>query len=148
MITEEMKEQLIAAGLTKQQANSILTEAVVSYLVNADEKTLVQEAQRQVHEMSDIVKSLRKEYFTLKEKIDAVAGFLLDIAQAQEEGGILTDDKAKNAATLYAALLKMNERAGARGKDSVENAGYVTYAYLGGQARRDIHYEKTRDYDD
>ena len=39
---------------------------------------------------------------------------------------------------MYAALLAMNERAGADPENSVKNAGYVMYAYLGGQARRDI----------
>lgn len=39
----------------------------------------------------------------------------------------------------------MNERAGAKGADAVNNAGYVTYTYLGGQAKRDIHYDKPRD---
>ena len=41
---------------------------------------------------------------------------------------------------LYAALLTMGEKAGADAEDAVRNAGYVVYAYLGGQARRDITY--------
>ena len=147
-MTEDMKEKLMAIGLTKQQASSATAEAVVNFLMNADEKTLIQEARLQVKEMSDIVISLRKEYLVLKEKVETVAGVLLAIAEAQEEHGAFTDEKAKNAVALYAALLNMNERAGAKGEASVNNAGYVTYAYLGGQARRDIHYDKSRDYDD
>lgn len=140
MLSEKMKEQLMDMGLSKQQANSLTAEVVVDSFMNADEKTLLVEAQRQVQEMSDIVKDLRCESLRLVEKIDTAAGFLVDIAQAQEEHGILTDDKAKNAVALYAALLKMNERAGVRGMDSVESAGYITYAYLGGQAKREISY--------
>lgn len=34
----------------------------------------------------------------------------------------------------------MNEKAGADPNDSVKNAGYVLYAYLGGQAKREITY--------
>ena len=147
-MTEDMKEKLMAIGLTKQQASSATAEAVVHFLMNADEKTLIQEARLQVKEMSDIVISLRKEYLILKEKVETVAGALLAIVEAQEEHGAFTDEKAKNAVALYAALLNMNERAGAKGEASVNNAGYVTYAYLGGQARRDIHYDKSRDYDD
>ena len=147
-ISKELKEQLMAFGLNKQQVNSSTAKAVAEFLMNADEKTLIQEAQRQVTEMSSIVKSLRSEYQLLKGKIDTVAGFLLDIAKAQEEHGILTDDRAKNTVALYAALLNMNERAGAKGNDSVSNAGYVTYAYLGGQAKRDIRYNNPRDCDD
>ena len=144
-ISEEMKKQLMAAGLNKQQANSSTAKAVVEFLMNADEKTLIQEAQRQVNEMQFLVSSLRREYRELKEKIDTVAGTLLDIAKAQEEHGALTDDRAKNTITLYAAILEMNERKGAKGNESIENASYITYAYLGGQARRDIHYDKPRD---
>ena len=144
-ITEELKEQMMAAGLMKQQANSSTARAVVEFLMNADEKTLIQEAQRQVNEMKYLVSSLRREYQELKEKIDTVAGTLLDIAKAQEEHGALTDERAKNTITLYAAILEMNERKGAKGNESIENASYITYAYLGGQARRDIHYDKPRD---
>jgi hypothetical protein len=34
----------------------------------------------------------------------------------------------------------MNEHAGADANDSVRNTGYVVYAYLGGQAKREITY--------
>ena len=147
MISEEMKNKLMAIGLSKQQATSATAEAVINFCMNDDEKTLILEARRQVEEMSYIVKSLRQEYSTLKQRFDDLAGFLLDIVKAQQEHGGFTDERAKNTVALYAALLAMNERAGAKGKDSVENAGYVTYAYLGGQARRDIHYDKSRDDD-
>ena len=147
-ITDELKEQLMAAGLNKQQVNSSTAKAVVDFLMNADEKILLQEAQRQVNEMKSLVISLRREYSELKKEIESVAGTLLDLAKAQEEHGALTDEKARNAIVMYATLLKMNERAGAKGSDSVETAGYVTYAYLGGQAKRDIHYEKVRDNED
>ena len=141
MISEQMKDKLIAIGLSKQQATSATAEAVVNFLMNEDEKTLLQEARFQVQEMSNIVATLRHDYETIDYNFQKLAGFLRDIVNAQEEHGYLTDEKAKNAVALYAAILNMNERAGARGADSVDNAGYVTYAYLGGQARRDIHYD-------
>lgn len=141
MITEQMKEQLMAIGLTKQQAASATAEAVVNYLMNDDGKILIQEAQNQVTEMQELVNSLRREFLQLKKKIETVAGTLLDIAQAQEEHGAFTDEKARNAVALYGAIINMNERAGAKGTESVNNAGYVTYAFLGGQAKRDIRYE-------
>ena len=109
--------------------------------MNDDGKILIQEAQNQVTEMQELVNSLRREFLQLKKKIETVAGTLLDIAQAQEEHGTLTDDKARNAVALYGAIINMNEHAGAKGADSVNNAGYVTYAFLGGQAKRDIRYE-------
>ena len=144
-ITEEMKEQLMATGLKKQQINSSTAETVVEFFMNHDEKVLIQEAQRQVDEMRTIFNDIRMEYSKLKKEFETVAGTLLDIAKAQEEHGALTDEKARNALIFYAALLKMNEHAGAKGFDAVNNAGYVTSAYLGGQARRDIHYDRRRD---
>ncbi len=148
MISEEMKEQLMVAGLTKQQVNSTTADTVVNFLMPDNAKALIQEAQLQVDDMRSLVASLRKEYSALKEKIDTVAGTLLAIAEAQEEHGTVTDEKAKNAITLYASILNMNKREGVQGSDSVESAGYVTYAYLGGQARRDIHYDKSHDFGD
>ena len=141
MISEQMKDKLIAIGLSKQQATSATAEAVVNFLMNEDEKTLLQEARLQVQEMRNIVATLRHDYENIDYNFQKLAGFLRDIVNAQEEHGYLTDEKAQNAVALYAAILNMNERAGAHGADSVDNAGYVTYAYLGGQARRDIHYD-------
>ena len=42
-------------------------------------------------------------------------------------------------------MIDVGKRAGATGIDAVTNAGYVTYAYLGGQARRNVEYNKTED---
>lgn len=148
MLSEDMIKRLIAAGISKQQANSTTADVVANFFMNEDEKTLIREARIQVNEMYNLVADLRVEFSSLKKKIEETAGFLLDIAEAQEKHGAITDERAKNAVALYATLLSMNERAGAKGSDSVNNAGYVTYAYLGGQARRDIHYDKLRDDDD
>ena len=95
-----------------------------------------------------LVISLHSEYRALKKKVEETAGLLLDIANAQEEHGALTDERARNAIIFHAALLKMNERAGANGSESVESAGYITYAYLGGEARHDIYYDRPRNSDD
>ena len=62
------------------------------------------------------------------------------VIDAQKECGVVSDEKARNVVALYAALLGMNARAGAPGIDAVKNAGYVMYAYLGGQAKREISY--------
>lgn len=148
MLTEQMKEQLLAAGLTKTQATSATAEAVVNVLMNADEKTLIKEARLQVNEMTELVASLQKKYHEFEKKIDGVAGFVLDIAKAQNEYGGFTDDKAKNAVAMYGHLLDMNKRVGAEGSVSVKSAGFALYAYLGGVARHDIHYDISRDNDD
>ena len=130
----------MAAGLNKQQATSATAETLVRLFMNEDGKVLIKEAQRQVSEMQSLVNGLRAEYKELLQKISAVSDTLLAITEAQKEHGEITDDRAKNVVALYGALLSMNERAGADAADSVRNAGYVVYAYLGGQAKREITY--------
>ena len=139
-MTKDLIERLIAAGLTKQQASSVTAETLVNLFMNDDGKTLIREAQQQVSEMHALIKKLRVEYDDLVKKINTVSAVILSVSEAQSEYGLVTDEKAKNIVALYAALLSMNAKAGADGADSVKNAGYILYAYLGGQAKREVSY--------
>ncbi len=139
-MTQEMIRQLMQAGLTKQQASSVTADAVVRLLMPEDGKALIAEARRQVDEMDKILNALRRDYYDLVQKMKGVSDTITAVVEAQKEYGAVDDDKAKNVIALYGALLEMNERAGANGSESVKNAGYVLYAYLGGQAKRDVNY--------
>lgn len=139
-MTDDLVRQLMAAGLSKQQASSVTAETLVRLFMKEDGKILIKEAQRQVTEMQALVDGLKAEYDGLLQKIRDVSETLLSVAEAQKEHGSITDDRAKNVVALYGALLSMNERAGAEPADAVRNAGYVVYAYLGGQAKREITY--------
>ena len=130
----------MAAGLTKQQASSVTAETLVNLFMQDDGKILIKEAQLQVSEMQKTVSDLKAEYKDLQQKIHSISETLLSVVEAQNEYGVVTDEKAKNVVALYAALLAMNENAGADPNDSVKNAGYILYAYLGGQAKREIIY--------
>ena len=141
-MTDDLIRRLIAAGLTKQQASSTTAETLVRLFMPEDGKMLIHEARQQVSEMQATVCSLRKEYDDLSEKIKQLSHNVLAAIDAQKEFGSITDEKARNAVALYSALLGMNQRAGADGTEAVRNAGYVMYAYLGGQARRDITYTR------
>ena len=139
-MTDDLVRQLMAEGLSKQQASSVTAETLVRLFMKEDGKILIKEAQRQVTEMQALVDGLKAEYDGLLQKIRDVSETLLSVAEAQKEHGSITDDRAKNVVALYGALLSMNERAGADPADAVRNAGYVVYAYLGGQAKREITY--------
>ena len=139
-MTNDLKERLMAAGLTKQQASSTTAETLVKLFMNDEGKILIREAQQQVSEMRELVLRLRHYYEKKKKKMSAVSDTILSITEAQSEYGTITDEKAKNVVALYATLLSMNEKAGADGSDTVRNASYVVYAYLGGQAKRQITY--------
>lgn len=144
-MTAELIRQLMAAGLTKQQATSVTAETLTNLYMNEDGKMLIAEAHRQVSEMDKMVRTLRSDYEYLKKQIESITGTLSAITKAQEEYGSVSDDKAKDVIALYAALLHMNEKAGADPSKSVENASYTIYAYLGGQARRDVRYNITNE---
>ena len=148
MLSEDMIKRLIAAGISKQQANSSTADVVANFFMNEDEKTLIREARIQVNEMYNLVADLRVEFSSLKKKIEETAGFLLDIAEAQEKHGAITDERAKNAVALYATILKMNERTKAESKYSVKAASYAIYAYLNKSGNHDILDDKPRDDDD
>lgn len=139
-MTDDLVRQLMAAGLNKQQATSVTAETLVRLFMNDDGKTLIKEAQRQVAEMQTLVKNLKTDYDNLVHRFHEVSEMLLAVTDAQKEHGAISDEKAKNVVALYGALLAMNEKAGADPSDSVKNAGYVVYAYLGGQAKREVTY--------
>lgn len=139
-MTDDLIRRLIAAGLSKQQASSVTAEALVNLFMPDDGKMLIREAKNQVEEMKQIVATLHMEYEDLKSKIDKISDTIMAVINAQKECGVVSDEKARNVIALYAALLGMNERAGAPGIEAVKNAGYVMYAYLGGQAKREITY--------
>ena len=103
-----------------------------------EDKTSVLAFLHELIESKDMDDSVH--YDSLLQKIRDVSETLLSVAEAQKEHGSITDDRAKNVVALYGALLSMNERAGADPADAVRNAGYVVYAYLGGQAKREITY--------
>lgn len=141
-MTDDLIRRLIAAGLTKQQASSATAETLVRLFMPEDGKMLIREAKQQVAEMQATVNSLRKEYNDLTARIKQLSDNVLAAIEAQKEFGSITDEKARNSIALYSALLGMNQRAGADGTEAVRNAGYVMYAYLGGQAKRDITYTR------
>lgn len=141
-MTDDLIRRLIAAGLTKQQASSTTAETLVRLFMPEDGKMLIREARQQVAKMQATVNALQREYNELSAKIKQLSDNVLAAIEAQKEFGSITDEKARNTVALYSALLGMNQRAGADGTEAVQNAGYVMYAYLGGQARRDITYTR------
>ena len=57
-MTEDLIRQLIAAGLTKQQATSVTTQKLVNIFMKEDGKILISEAKRQVDEMRSLLANL------------------------------------------------------------------------------------------
>ena len=139
-MTEDLIKRLMLAGLTKQQATSTTANTLVRLFMPEDGKLLIQEARQQVDEMKALVDKLKGEYNDLKGRLDSLSSTLLAVSEAQEQHGAVRDERARNIIALYGALLAVSQKAGADAEDAVKNASYVLYAYLGGQARRDITY--------
>jgi len=139
-MTDYLKEQLLRAGLTKQQISSVTAETMAQVLMDEDSTILLKEAQKQVQEMKQIVCDLKREYYLTMEKISAMSKTLLAVQEIQEQYGEINDEKAKTVLALYGAILEMNQKVGADSADCIKSAGYIAYAYLGGQAKRDITY--------
>ena len=139
-MTDDLISRLMAAGLTKQQATSVTAETLVTLFMPDDGRILIREAQLQVAAMQETANSLRRDYIDLKQKIEDISDTLLSISEAQEQYGVVTDQKAQNVIALYGALMTMNEKRGVPAAESAASIGYIMYAFLGGQAKRDVSY--------
>ncbi len=137
-MTEDLIRQLMAAGLTKQQATSVTTEKLIQIFMKEDGKILISEAKRQVDEMRSLLASLKEDYYDLKKELENVSKSILGVHEAQEQYGEITDEKAKDVVALYSALIAVSQKAGASASESVNAAGFTMYAFLGGQAKREI----------
>ncbi len=137
-MTELIIQNLMSAGLTRQQATSKTAEILMDTLMPEDGKLMIAEARGRVKEMESVVYSLKKEFNALQYKIEEIGKTLVAISEAQSEYGKINEEKARTVIAMYGALLNMNSKYCKDGLQVIENAGYVTYAYLGGQARREI----------
>lgn len=132
---EELRMFLRTKGLTNQQIDSSAVQKCIEALMPDECSLLVAEAERQVSEMKKMLFDLQKQYRGLADTI-------LEIRKAQIEYGSITDNRAQNALALYASLMAINQKVGVMPEQSSESVGYILYAYLGGQAKREITYEK------
>lgn len=116
-MTEELIRQLIAAGLTKQQASSVTAETLTQLYMKDDGKILIAEAKRQVQEMKVVLNNLKHDYHELKKEMKKVSDTLLALTEAQDNYGEVTGEKAKNVMYQYkeiqdmslAAIKKLND---------------------------------------
>lgn len=143
-LSDELIRKLMLAGLTKQQATSVTAETITNLYMDEDSKILIDEAKHQVDEMQATLNALKTDYYALKGHIDAMSDNILAVIEAQKEFGTITDEKARNVIALYSAIMAMNEKRGVDPTEAVKNASFVLYAFLGGQAKREITYQSDK----
>lgn len=137
-LTDEMIEFLTKHGLTKIQAQSKTAALCAEYFMPDDAKLLIAEAAHQVEAMRAAEIRLKRRYDELEATILNSVKTVQGIVDAQNEYGPPADEKAHSALALYAALLNMNLRAGCSPDRAVDGASFPVYAFLGGQATRNI----------
>lgn len=94
--------------------------------------------------MEEMCDSLRSRYEGIVNSMDTISRNLQALTEAQEKSGDLEDSRAKDTIALYSALISVAVKSGADGASAVENAGYILYAYLGGQAARNVNFDVNR----
>ena len=138
--SQEMINVLMQLGLNKQQISNQTTHKLVDYFVSEEGKEVaMKEALKCVDDMKTKLADLEHTYHELIGRVNDTCSTISAIKEAQEKHGELEDQKAKDALTLYASLVQINKTVHAN--NLVENAGYIVYAYLGGQAKRDVAYK-------
>lgn len=138
-MTKELQAQLIQeTDLSKYQVNNATANALVDYFTSHDDKLLKEEALRQAEESRKIVDSMQSDYETIKKQFEEIAFAIKEISETQDEFGALTDERAKNALTLFASLLRIIKKMQVDDADAVGSTSYILYAYLGGQARQQV----------
>lgn len=130
------KEILEKHGMKQTSLNSKACDETIRILL--EEAGLVQIVREEVQRLARVNDEMVKE-------MKSVSSVIKDVSDAQKDYGTVTDERAKNALALYCsivsascALKKDNNpfRDALDFNEIVKSAGYITYAYLGGQARR------------
>ena len=137
-------DQLMQRGLTYQQASSKGVGLAAEILKTDEDRLLMKDTRVACAEMMQDVKEAKAAALAqaaeAEAKVKEISDVVLRIKEAADENGGLTDERAKNALALYASLIdvggKVNEEV------ALESAGYIVYAYLGGQAARNIQYSE------
>lgn len=132
MVSDELKAMLVANGLNKTQADSKTVQLVVDFLSTPDQKVLMANAEAVMRQANAIVDEMRRNQILLDSEIRHMKNeisSILEMMKAFSETGEITDEKAKNALALYTAIASVG---------TTEQASYIVYAYLGGEARQII----------
>ena len=141
METRELNRKLLSAGLNSQQIESKTAKVVVDVLAE-DQGLLLAEVKAQVAKAKNAAESAQYRvgelYHRHTEAIEH-ADMLIEALAAQNDAcAELSTDVAKDTLILFTSMLKVcssydNVDMG----QAIESVGYIMYAMLGGQAKRD-----------
>jgi hypothetical protein len=132
-ISKELKDKLKTAGMTDSQLKSATLQVLINALMPDPTKEIIAESQRQIEDY--------------KQQIDEY-----DVHwESTKAYHTLTDEKAKNAVTLYNAILAIDPVLSTIA-ERMSAAEHIVCAYLGAKSFTEINvtkeYESDEDEDD
>ena len=134
---EWLVSELMKRGLNKSQANgksiATIAELLASDNSKAADRYVSDRCNFMISRAESELKKMRETHSKLASEVESISKTILAIEKSQKEWGEISDQKAKDAISLYAALLAVSKEYG--GTD-IGGAGYMVWAFLGGQARR------------
>lgn len=151
MLDEKIIQTLVAAGLTEQQAKTKTAEVLLNMNTPDVMSVAVKNAEIELAKIRSDVNSARARLEEIRTQASEMSKTIQCVADAADKYGEITDERAKTVIALYGALLDMGEKLGCDCDRNLESAGYIMYAFLGGQAKRDQRYDggnKRSDDDD
>jgi len=138
-MTDEFKEYLKSKGFSPVQVESKTAQMMVDLLMDEDCKILVAEATNTVNEMKKQYLYIKNQYDSVLRKFNSLSDLILEVKEAQEKYGMVTDEKGYTVLAMFSALLCMCGKTSATADKSLESISHILFAYLGGQARGNVN---------
>lgn len=145
-LSEKLKKQLEdEAGMTPTQANSAAVLKLLQWLTPETMKDIQENAVNVFNQLNDklnhelfLVRQERQQdaqnRIAIERELREFRNVLLEASKAEQDYGEALSEKRREVTALYGSLLQM----GGDSEQALKNAGYIVYAYLGGQAREAI----------
>ena len=130
---EWLISKLVANGLSRTQAASQTAEIVIQTLNTDDNNDLIaytkSKCDTMIRNTQSQISEMKATHEKLSNEVSEISNTILAIKSASEEWGGISDQRAKDAISLYSALLEVSKKHGAT---DITGASYIVYAYLGG----------------
>lgn len=134
--SEELTSALKAKGFSIQKINQSIVPAITEiYAENSG--ILLAEMRKQIEDLSKVAYEANNNFLRLNAVSEKADKLIADMQDAFDVQGQLIQDKAKDTLLMFVTMLKVCKQYGVDMDDAVSNMGYILYAMLGGQARRE-----------
>lgn len=146
----KLRQLLLEKGLTKQQVDAPVAEKMVEIFGDGNTdgafSLLFDELGKKTAELERERANLVAKINYTKQKLEADFASQFEaytetfksISEVIDEYGPITDSKAKNALSLFAAIARIGKDLKGDANKSLTCASYIAYAYLAGENAKDM----------